>query len=122
MPDEEILAFVRDRLQSVWAIDFLILLRADRSVSWTGERLMAELRASPMIVRVTAEKLLQAGLARADESGAWRYAPASEEVDRIAGRVVDIYLVRPDMLRNALYAKPIDKVQAFADAFRLSKD
>ena len=82
---------------------------------------MRELRASSSVVKDGLITLQTAGLAMADESGAWRYAPASPAFDRLTSDLEILYRERPTIVTQALFGRA-DRLRSFADAFRLRKD
>jgi hypothetical protein len=57
-----------------------------------------------------------------EDGGSFRYAPASAELDRIVGELEKVYAERPTTVVKAIMAAPSEKLQIFADAFRIKKD
>jgi hypothetical protein len=117
----EVVEFIQSSVKSVWSVESLLFLRRRSDRSWTDEELIRELRSSRSIVADTLATFLQAGLAT-EENGAYRYAPASSELDRIVGELEKVYAERPTTVVKAIMASPSEKLQIFADAFRIKKD
>ena len=46
----DLVAFAREHVRSVWAVELLLILRRDRDRCWPPEALVAELRASTNLV------------------------------------------------------------------------
>ena len=118
--DADLAAFVREHMRSVWAVELLMLLRRDPERCWPAEALVAELRASTMLVNDNLTSFERSGLAVCDDAGRWRYAPAAAVLDQLAGRLERAYRERPVAIIN-LIARP-DPIQGLADAFKWRGD
>ena len=92
------------------------------STRWSAEQLVRELRASDGIVSEGLEALQAAGLVTPEGDGTFRYAPAAPHLDRLVQQLAQAYRERPTAVTNAIFASPSDRLQTFADAFRLRKD
>ena len=121
MIPSEVVEFIQSSIKSVWAAETLLLLRRRSDRSWTADELIRELRSSRSVVAENLATFLQAGLAT-EEEGQFRYAPASAELDRIVHELEMAYAERPTAVVKAIMAAPSDKLQIFADAFRIKKD
>lgn len=119
---EDITSFIRSSFPSVWALELMIYMRERPEQKWTADELVTELRGSPVIVDVSLQSLISAGMAAADEDGRFFYKPNSPAADRLATAAAEIYRLRPDAVRRALLADSSDRIQALADAFRLRRD
>lgn len=84
--------------------------------------MVAELRASDLIVRQSVEALVVAGLLTVDEQGDARYHPVSESLDQLVGAACMLYGRSPDAVRRMIIAGANPGITAFADAFRLRRD
>ena len=73
------LAFIRRNLKSVWALELLLLLRADRERGWSTAELVGELRASDSLVLGILEAFRRHGLVGGE--GDWRYAAEGPDAD-----------------------------------------
>ncbi|HET8995856.1 MAG TPA: hypothetical protein VFN42_04250 [Acetobacteraceae bacterium] len=121
MSEDEILAFVRSAIGSVWTIELLVLLRQDPDRTWQARSLVTDLRASPRVVGDSLSALEAAGLVSADEGGLYRYQPVSRLIDDTARELVDLYARKPMTVVNTILSSPTNKIQTFADAFRFRK-
>lgn len=119
--DNELLAFVQSTFRSVWTLELLLFLRRHPSRTWIADELVVMLRSSENVVQQGIASLLAAGLIVMNDSQAVRYAPASRALERLIEETETAYQSRPDAVRRAILA-PGDKLQAFANAFRLRKD
>jgi hypothetical protein len=119
--DQELAAFAREHIGSVWAVELLLLLRRDAARCWAPDELVRELRASTNLVRDNLAAFQRSGLAVEDDDGCWRYAPAGVVLDELAARLEAAYRERPVSIIN-LIAAPPDPVQGLADAFKWRGD
>lgn len=119
--EDEVLAFVRNAIGSVWTIELLVLLRHDPDRTWQARSLITDLRASPRVVGDSLSALEAAGLVSADEAGLYRYHPVSPMIDETARELVDLYARKPMTVVNTILSSPTNKIQTFADAFRFRK-
>lgn len=119
--DPELSAFAREHIRSVWAVELLLLLRRDPERCWAPDLLVAELRASTMLVRDNLAAFERSGLAVKDDDACWRYCPASPVLDDLASRLEAAYRERPVAIIN-LIAAPPDPIQGLADAFKWRGD
>ena len=111
------LAFIRRNLKSVWALELLLLLRADRERGWTTAELVGELRASDSLVARILEDFRRHGLV--GDEGGWRYAAKAADAE-LCDQIEALYRERPMTLIKAISTPP-DRLQALADAFRIKK-
>ena len=120
--DQEVEAFIRSTFRSVWALELLILLRANRERALTHTEMVKRLRGSDLVVQQSIESLAAAGLVIPDADESARYNPASDELDRLTEVTEQIYARSPDAVRRLIVAAVTPGLAAFADAFKLRKD
>jgi DNA-binding IclR family transcriptional regulator len=113
--------FIHSSIKSVWSAELLLFLRRRRERSWTPDQLIQELRSSRSVVLEVLATFEQAGLVTR-EGGSYRFAPASDELDRLTQELEAAYSERPATVVKAIMSAPSDKLKIFADAFRLKKD
>ena len=119
-PSEDLIRFIGSSFRSVWALELLLVLKRDARV-WSREELVANMRASELVVSKALDALVAAGLATIDGEGA-TYMPISPEVAACVDQVEHLYTVRPDAVRRAIVSTSASGAAAFSDAFRLRKD
>lgn len=117
----DVLEFIESTVKSVWSVELLLFLRRRADRVWTDDEIIRELRSSRRVVSEVLATFVQAGLVT-EEDGAFRYAPASANLDRIVRDLEQTYAERPTTVVKAIMAAPSDKLRIFADAFRLKKD
>lgn len=119
--DPDLAAFVREHVGSVWALELLLLLKRDPQRCWTPGELVAELRASSVLVADNLQKFERGGLVAPDDGGCFRYRPAIPALDELAARLERAYRERPVAIVSFI-ARPKDPVQGLADAFKFRGD
>ena len=121
MLPEALQHLIRDNLKSVWALELLLLMSRERARSWSADDLNRELRGSLGLVADVLVKFKQAGLVT-EEGGHYRYRPATAELERAVHELESAYAARPLAVVKAVLAAPNEKIQTFADAFKVKKD
>ena len=119
---QEVASFIRATFRSVWALELLSFLRRNRDRALTHAEMVAELRGSDLVVTQSVAGLAAAGLVLAEADGSARYAPASGDLDALAGQAEELYGSSPDAVRRLIVAAANPGITAFADSFRLRKD
>lgn len=118
---EELATFIRSSFTSIWSLELLLHLKAEPWAARTREQLVAELRASESVVTNSISSLYAAGLVVQEEGEAYRYSPASPDLNSLVDEIEAIYRTKPDAVRRVIVVGT-DNLAAFADAFRLRKD
>ena len=116
--DQELLGFISGSIRSVWGLELLLLLKRQPERAWASEELVRELRASTMVVDESLEVFRAAGLVMCEDDGRCTYAPASPVLAQLCDDLEKAYRERPVAIVNAIASRR-DKIQSFADAFRL---
>lgn len=119
MPEDDVLAFVRTSIKSVWALELLLLLRRGRQRAWPAAELVRELRSSDAAVSEAAAGLRRAGFVAVNAGGMHRYQPASPALDDTAREIEALYAEKPTAVVKSITSAPNDKLRIFADAFKL---
>lgn len=114
--------FIRSTFRSVWALELLCFLRQHRDRGVAHEEMVAGLRGSDLVVTQSVASLEAAGLLLVEPGGGARYAPASADLDALAGAAEETYLKSPDAVRRLIVSAANPGAAAFADAFRIRKD
>lgn len=116
---DELNDFIRDTFRSVWALELLLHLRATPDRTWSPADLVRELRSSEHIVTTAGTQLVAAGLLIIANDKAYAYAPASQDLVRLADAVEAAYAKSPGAVRRIIVSPAGDGLAAFSDAFRL---
>jgi hypothetical protein len=114
--------FITRHVDSVEALEVLLWLRRTGAET-DAATLAGELRSSvPSVLQRVAELKAHGLLQPGTQPGTFRYAPAKPGVDTTVALLADCYRTAPFRTMELVYAKPADKIQTFADAFKLKKD
>jgi hypothetical protein len=116
-----LLAFVRTSIPSIWALEFLLLLRRAAPGYLTREELVQHLRATPTLIDRLATRLLAAGLVTVNAAGAYRFECATAENEALCEALALAADERPIALRDTIIASPNEKLRDLADAFRFKQ-
>jgi hypothetical protein len=127
MPDEfpaDLKDFITRHIESVAQMEALLWVRQDPDHQWSAEELSKGLYlTSDMCETMLADLQRRGFLVREGDAPAiYRYQPADPMMDKIIGRLADVYQERRVAVITQIHSRPIDKVQTFADAFRLRRD
>lgn len=119
----ELRQFIADsNIDSVESIEILLLLRRSEAY-WLPAAVAQQLGIARQPV---AQQL--AALARArllvigGDTGAYRYAPRSEELRGMVDQLAAAYDEQRIPVINAIYSANLERLRAFSDAFRLKKE
>ena len=113
---EELASFIASSFRSVWALELLLLLKAQQRPCATGE-LVTLLRASEHVVESALQSLTAAGLAGL-EGKAFSYMPVSSAVAALVDETEQVYRSHPNRVRRLIVASTHKGLSAFSDAFR----
>ena len=119
---QEVSSFIGATFRSVWALELLGYLRQQRERQLCHAEMVSGLRGSDLVVIQSLESLAAAGLILVDENGAARYAPATEQLDKLVDKTLALYARSPDKVRRMIISGASPGLSAFADAFKLRKD
>jgi hypothetical protein len=127
MSDEfpaEIAQIIDQQIESLAQLEALLLLRKDPARYWTSEEIAKALYITPEMASLLLADMARRGLARTESQSAARFAyrPHDSETDRIVSELASLYQERRVAVISLIYSKPLNKVQTFADAFRLRKE
>lgn len=114
---DELVSFIASSFPSVWALELLLLLKAE-SGPRSSEELVDLMRASPAVVENAIQSLVAAGLAGTDETRTV-YMPVSADVARLVDDTEQLYLSKPNRVRRLIVTSANKGIAAFSDAFRL---
>lgn len=114
--------FLRSSIRSIWDLELLLLLHAQRARLWTVDDLVRELRASILIVADALGALQKAGVVSKTGSDAYQFWPISPELDRLVAEVASAYASAPAAVTETILSAPSANIRIFADAFKIKKD
>ncbi len=119
---QDVADFIGASFRSVWDLELLCYLRLTPGLDQPAARMVADLRASELVVANSLAALLAAGLIVVEADGSARYAPANQLLDQLSQSAGELYKQRPDAVRRMIVTAASPGISAFADAFRLRKE
>lgn len=121
MLSEEIKAFLRASIKSIWALELLLFLHGHSDQTWSVAALTRKLRASEPLVRASLTLFQAAHLVREDVDGHVRFSPGSPILDRLVRELAETYATHPVAVSDEIYVSD-SKIRDFANAFRIKKE
>jgi hypothetical protein len=127
MSDEfpaEIAQFIDQNIESLAQLEAILLLRGEPTRSWTTEDVAKALYITPEMAGPLLADMSRTGFAKSSPSGqphSYSYG-LTGQMDELAGRLASVYQERRVAVISLIYSKPMNKVQTFADAFRLRRE
>lgn len=122
MTEEAILKFVSESFHSVWPLELLLVLSQEPRQAWQIDVLVRELRASEPVVIQSLEVLKTVQFVTVDRDGAYRFQPVSAKLAEMACELIALYSRKPRTVTRTIFSPSSDRIQTFADAFRIRKD
>jgi DNA-binding IclR family transcriptional regulator len=104
--EEEIVAFIRDYLGSVYALELLLLIKRHSAKAWRAADLVRDLRSSGTAVTEALSRLIRAGFVAENPAGRYAFAPLSPKHAQLAAAIEKIYVSTPTSVMKALGATP----------------
>jgi hypothetical protein len=129
-PSSDVQKLLRDHIESYEQLELLLIMRANRGLSWTEDTLSGRLRIGSSLVRGALEGLESAGFlaGRADRGEKhYVYVCQSDDVEATIGRLDAAYREYPIPIIKLMSANAIERLRTaalrtFTDAFILRKD
>jgi hypothetical protein len=118
----ELKEFLQRFFDSVESIEIVALLQRSSTAFWTAEAVSQQLGIPVGIVTAKLDSMAPHVLVRGHQTGAYRYAPASDETNRSVTELLQVYSEQRPTIINAIYSANLDRLRAFSDAFRLKKE
>jgi hypothetical protein len=116
--------FIDQHVESLALLEALLLLRSDPQREWDAAEMAKALYIPPDQAGTLLADLIRRGFAKAInlERDLYSYNVADPAIDRLIAEVASAYSNRRVAVISLIYSKPLNKVQTFADAFRLRKE
>jgi hypothetical protein len=119
---------LHERIQSIEALEAILLMRSDPGRAWTNDELAAVLGINPTIARSAAQELLEKDLCVHDAPGPrrFRYSCPDQDTAEALDELARIYLERRMEIlvfisRLAISRVRNEALRTFAQAFRISE-
>jgi hypothetical protein len=116
--------FLLKHIDSIAQLEALLLLRSDPQSSWGTEALAKRLYISEKQTAEIVSELCTGGflIVKTNKPRRYQYQPNSVELGNIIERVAETYSKHLVAVTDLIHSKSKNRVQKFADAFRLRKD
>jgi hypothetical protein len=121
----EVSAFIADYVGSVVQLETLLLLHGAPDREWTADDVAATLRVDRNWADAQLDAICHQGLAECREAAPvphYRYAPRTAQLRAAIDALAKTYAERRVTVIGLIFAKPVDSLRAFSEAFRLRKD
>ncbi len=110
--------FISEHIHSLAQLETLLTLRRQPEKLWTVDEVTNYLYLERQMVNDLLVDIVRRGFAE-QECGNFRYRTANDIVAGLIDRLAQLYQERRVAVTTEIFAKPVDSVRAFADAFRL---
>jgi hypothetical protein len=114
-------SFIAAYIGSVEELEIALLLHAHPGRTWNAERVAGELRLDALSAAERLAEFCRKGLVTQDPMG-FTYAPRDAKTRQGLATLAAIYTTRRNAIIRLIFSRPNEKVQTFADAFKLRKD
>ena len=124
MPDDfpiDVRQFIGQNIGSLAQLEALLLLRRDPERSWTADEIAKALYITPEMAAPLLQGLALRGFATSVET-CYRYQVKEDGIAHAIEQLARLYQERRVAVITEIYSKPPNKVQTFADSFRLRKE
>jgi hypothetical protein len=113
--------FIERCIHSVEQLEVLLLLRREPTRVWNGDAVARELRIDPASATTRLDDLARQGLAAAaaDHQQGFSFSASTPELSRAVDAIARDYAERRVSVISAIFSRPTDALQSFADAFRI---
>jgi protein tyrosine phosphatase (PTP) superfamily phosphohydrolase (DUF442 family) len=119
----DVRTFLLQHIDSIAQLEALLLLRSAPTCLWSAETVAKRLYISTQEAAMVLERLAEESFVTMsqDVPNTYQYQPASDELAHMVDRIAVLYAQYLIPVTNLIHAKPRNRVQEFADAFKLRK-
>jgi hypothetical protein len=127
MPEDfppDIKRFIEGQIESLAQLEGLLLMRKEPQRQWTASEIAKSLYLPPEMGASLLDDFSRRGFVHelAGNGKCYSYRSIDAETDNLIDQLAAIYHERRVAVISLIYSKPLNKVQTFADAFRLRKE
>lgn len=110
-----------EHVHSVLQLEVLLLVSQNKDKAWTPAAVGRELRLNAESAKVQLDGLSRSLLTVLDGAGEdlYRYNPSSDELNQTLSQLATAYATQRVAVLTLIFAKPVDKVRMFKEAFRM---
>jgi hypothetical protein len=116
--------FLLRHIDSIAQLEALLLFRNESPADWSIDNLAKRLYINEKQTVEIVNELCSSGFVavKSEKPRRYQYQPRSLELGQMIDRVVEVYTRHLVAVTEIIHSKPKNRVQKFADAFRLRKD
>ncbi len=116
--------FIDQNIESLAQLEALILMRQNPTSGWDAAKIAKALYIPPELAEALLAEFVRQGFIKPmpENQSQYCYGPADQALGQLIDRVAGAYHDRRVAIITLIYSKPLNKVQTFADAFRLRKE
>lgn len=116
--------FILERIESVAYLEALLLLRSKPEALWSSGAVANRLyidqkQTAELLARLDADGFVTLA---GEDGPVYRYQPATAHLQQMMDSLAEFYGKHLVPITNLIHSKPKNRVQEFADAFRLRRD
>jgi len=122
---KNLLNFLQSNIPAFPAVELLLFLSNQPKKRWKPTEIIEKIKPiviSPSLVQEYLALFKARGLLEGDPEAGFCFAPASEHLQIVVSELAQAYNERPVTLIRTIYALAENKIQSFADSFRLKSD
>jgi hypothetical protein len=120
---EEVRKFISEHIASIEQLEVLLLLYRNPGREWSAANVAEALYTNVDSVERRLAALCSSGLlvCHDETNPLYRYRPEQPGLDRTVRDLATAYSERRVSIINLVFAKPLDHIRSFADAFKIKK-
>lgn len=118
---EGVRRFLLQCIDSVEQLEVLLHLHRTPEESWSSESIAQALYSNPASIAHRLAGLHSNGLLTQTSASTYRYHPKTAELEATVSQLAETYRQRRVAVITIIASKPMEKVRAFSEAFRLRK-
>jgi predicted transcriptional regulator len=116
----EVIELITRAIDSVESIEIMMLLRRSPKTFWAAAAVAEQLGMKQEVAAAKLDALQRQDiLKRGEVTGAFRYAPAGEELKQRLEELATEYTDRRANVINTIYSANLERLRAFSNAFRV---
>lgn len=114
--------FIAQHVRTVEQVEILCLLSSSQGKSWSVAEVFRAIQSSEKSVGDCLEGFRKNDLLTSEPDRRYRVAPKTEQLAKLVSELATAYRERRVAVVEAIYGKPSDTIQDFANAFKLRKE
>lgn len=122
MLSEQLLKFIQANLETVWALEVLLVMCRHEERSWNPIELNRELRGNISLVNDVLNTFERSGLVKREADNRFRWAPTTDHSRRLSQELANIYPAHSLSVIQAITQAQTSRIQALSEAFKIKKD